>query len=162
MKKLTSFLISGLLLVGAAACSNTAKTSGAAPDNTNAPIKPPTAETVKNDQQDAQSITRRNQLNSDIRAREERNNAFNHGKDTNRAEDNVANEVRSKLEANIPNGQLTVAANKDGAVTVTGTVPYQAQIAKIQPLARQIKGVKSVDVKAVVVKPQQGQNNKNQ
>lgn len=163
MKKLTTLLISGFLLVGAVACNNTAKTSGAAPDNTNAPVKAPAAETVKNDQQDAQSETRRNQLNSDIRAREQRNNTFNQGKDTNRAEDNLASEVRSKLEANIPNGQLTVAATKDGAVTVTGTVPNQNQIGKIDPLARQIKGVKSVDVKAVVAKPQQqGENNKNQ
>ena len=57
--------------------------------------------------------------------------------------------MRSKLEANIPNGNLTVAA-KDGAVVVSGTVQVQNQLDKIEPLAKQIKGVSSVKVAAKV------------
>jgi hypothetical protein len=165
MKKLTTFLISGLLLFGAAACNSkdVAKTSQAAPDSTQAPAKAPTVDTVKTDQNDAQSQTRRDQLNSDIRAHEQRNNATNGGSDAKRAESALATEVRDKLEANIPNGQITVEATKDGVVTVSGTVPYQAQLSKIEPLSRQIKGVKGVNVKAVVAKPQpKGQNSKTQ
>ncbi len=159
MKKLTTFVISGLLLFGAAACTNNvAKTSQAAPDNPNAPAKAPDTDTVKNDQKDAQSQTRRDQLNSDIRAHEQRNNATNGGAPVNRNEDALTTEVRDKLEANIPNSQLVVKATKDGAVTVSGTVPYQAQLSKIEPLTRQIKGVKSVSVKTVVAQPvQKGQ-----
>jgi hyperosmotically inducible periplasmic protein len=57
------------------------------------------------------------------------------------------------LEANIPNGRLTVAA-KDGAIVGSGTVQTQNQLDKIEPiepLAKEIKGVKSVKVAAKVV-----------
>lgn len=150
MKKLTTFLLSGVLLFSAVACSNAAKTSPEAPNSTNASPEAPEADEVQKDQQDAQSKTRRDQLNSDIRAREQRNDAT--GGDTSKADSDLESEVRSKLEANIPNGQLAVAA-KDGAVTVTGTAPQQAQIAKIESLAKEIKGVKSVTVKATVAAP---------
>lgn len=147
MKKLTAFLVSGLLLVGTAACDNAAKTSGNAPNNPTENPKAPDAKTVQNDKADAQGDVRRAQLNSDIRAREQRNNVT--GGDTKRADGDLESEVRSKLEANIPAGQLTIAA-KDGAVTVGGTVQNDQQLQKIEPLAKQIKGVKTVSVKAVV------------
>jgi len=54
------------------------------------------------------------------------------------------------LEANIPNGRLTVAA-KDGAIVVSETVQTQNQLDKIEPLAKEIKGAKSVKVAAKVV-----------
>jgi osmotically-inducible protein OsmY len=154
MKKLTPFIVSSLLLFGAVACgSNTAKTSDAAPDNpSTAPSETPSAQATQAAQNDAQSQTRRDQLNADIRAREQRNNGFNDGGSTGRSEDSIASEVRSKLEANIPNGHLTVKANKGGAVTVGGTVTNQQQLAKISPLAKQIKGVTNVIVDAKVVK----------
>jgi Caspase domain/BON domain len=107
----------------------------------------PTVQTTEASQKNAQSEARRRQLNEDIRAREQRNNAT--GGDTQRGSD-LASEVRSKLEANIPNGQLTVDAAEDGTVTVSGTVNNQYQLAKIEPLSKQIKGVKNVVVKAVV------------
>jgi hypothetical protein len=151
MKKLASLVISGLLLFGSVACNNTAKTSGSAPDNASTNPQTPSQSTVKSDLNDAQSGTRRNQLNSDIRANEQRNDTT--GGDKDRASGDLATEVRSKLEANIPNGQLTVQANDQGAVTVAGTVPHSDQISKIDKLAREIKGVKSVNVKAVVAPP---------
>ena len=39
---------------------------------------------------------------------------------------------------------------QDGVVTVGGTVPNQKDLAKIEPLAKEIKGVKQVNVTAVV------------
>ncbi|MBW4671251.1 MAG: BON domain-containing protein [Cyanomargarita calcarea GSE-NOS-MK-12-04C] len=152
MKKLTSFLISCLLVFGAAACQNPAKTSADAPDTTKdvvatAPDKDST-EAAKND---AQSQIRRDQLNADIRAREQRNNAT--GGDTKRAKGDLESEVRSKLEANIPNGNLAVSAIDDGTVTVTGTVPVADQLKKIEPLSKEIKGVTKVVNNATVVKP---------
>jgi osmotically-inducible protein OsmY len=153
MKKLTSFAISSLLLFGAVACGNNAKTSESAPDNPSAsPSETPNVQASQAAEQDAQSQTRRNQLNADIRAREERNNGLNNGSATDRSEDALASEVRSKLEANIPNGHLTVKAAKDGIVTVAGTVANEQQLSKIAPLAKQIKGVNSVVVNAKVAK----------
>ncbi|MDF5706931.1 MAG: BON domain-containing protein [Nostoc sp. S4] len=151
MQKLTPFVISCLLVFGVAACDNASKTSESAPGNPNQAPQTPTAQTTEASQKDAQSELRRKQLNQDIRAREQRNNAT--GGDADRAKGDLASEVRSKLEANIPNGQLTVDAAKDGTVTVGGTVNNKEQLAKIEPLSKQIKGVKNVVVKAVVAPP---------
>ncbi|MBD2196452.1 MULTISPECIES: BON domain-containing protein [Calothrix] len=153
MKKLTPILISSLLLFGAVACNNTERTSESAPANPNEAVERPDAQATEAAQKDAQSETRRRQLNADIRAREQRNNAT--GGDTQRATGDLASEVRSKLEANIPNGALTVEAAENGTVTVGGTVNNQDQLNKIAPLSKEIKGVKQVVVKAVVAPPTQ-------
>ncbi|WP_427160068.1 BON domain-containing protein [Aliinostoc sp. HNIBRCY26] len=150
MKKLTPFIISCVLVVGAAGCQDTAKTTVNAPAPDETPTAP-TAQVTQEAQQDAQSELRRRQLNEDIRAREQRNNAT--GGDRERAGGDLASEVRSKLEANIPNGQLTVNAKEDGTVTVSGTVNNQEQLAKIEPLAKEIKGVTQVIVNATVAPP---------
>jgi len=148
MNKLTPILLSGILLFGGAACSDGAKTSADAPNSaTGNTTSPPPAETVQKTQGDATSQIRQNQANSDIRAREQRNNVT--GGDAIRADGDLQSEVRSKLEVNITKGVLTVEA-KDGLVTVGGTVPNQTDLAKIEPLAKQIKGVKMVNVTAVV------------
>ncbi len=151
MRKLTTLLLSGVLLFGAVACGGNAKTSADAPDSTKESPKAPSGEAVKDTQEDAQSKTRRKQLNADIKAREERNNAINGGS-ADRSDNDIESEVRSKLEANIPNGQLTVKSEK-GVVTVAGTVAKQDQLAKIEPEAKKIKGVQSVQVKATVAAP---------
>lgn len=151
MQKLTPFLISCLLVFGVAACDNASKTSESAPSNPNEAPQSPTAQTTQASQQDAQSDVRRRQLNEDIRAREQRNNVT--GGDTQRAAGDLASQVRSKLEANIPKGQLTVDAADNGTVTVGGTVNNQQELAKIEPLAKQIKGVKTVVNKATVTAP---------
>ncbi len=147
MNKLTPILLSGILLFGAA-CTDTAKTSADAPNSTTENrTSPPPAETVQKTQGDATSEIRRAQANSDIRAREQRNNVT--GGDTIRADGDLKSQVRSKLEVNITKGQLTVDA-KDGVVTVGGTVPNQTDLAKIERLAKEIKGVTQVNVTAVV------------
>lgn len=146
MNKLTAFVLGGFLLFGAAACNEEAKTSANAPD-ANQTAKAPDAETAKTNQNDATSEVRRAQANSDIRAREQRNNVG--GDPLVRADGDLESEVRSKLEVNIPAGSLTIKA-KDGVVTIGGTVPTQQQLDKIERLAMEIKGVKSVSVKAMV------------
>jgi hypothetical protein len=153
MKKLTALLISSFLLFGAAACgSDTAKTSADAPSSTEKPAVAPSSDSTKATQEDAQSETRRRQANADIKAREERNNALNSGSAENRSDDDLASQVRSKLEVNIPKGQLVVKSEK-GNITVSGTVPQQEQLTKIVPLAKEIKGVKAVENKATVAAP---------
>jgi osmotically-inducible protein OsmY len=153
MKKLASIFISGLLLVGAADCNNPSQTSSSAPDSVNENPASPAAEVTQEAKEDAQSELRRRQLNENIRAAEQRNNIT--GGDAERSKGDLASEVSSKLEANIPDGQLTVAADDQGTVTVNGTVNNQDQHNKIPSLAKEIKGVKNVVNKAVVAKPQQ-------
>lgn len=150
MKKFTMLVLSSILLIGTVSCGNNAKTSMNAPTSTEKMGEIPTSKTAQSNLNDASSNVRRNQLNSDIRAREQRNNLT--GGDADRANSDLASEVRSKLEANIPNGSLTVSA-KDGAVVVSGTVPVQNQLDKIEPLVKQIKGVTSVRVEAKVATP---------
>ncbi|MGB7711283.1 MAG: BON domain-containing protein [Microcoleus sp.] len=148
MNQLTPIFLGGILLFGAAACSDGAKTSADAPNSaTQTTASPPSAKTVNKTQGDATSDVRRSQANADIRAREQRNNLT--GGDAIRADGDLKSEVRSKLEVNITKGQLTIEA-KDGLVTVGGTVPSQQDLAKIEPLAKEIKGVKNVNVTAVV------------
>lgn len=153
MKKLTVFLLSSVLLFGATACAEKAKTTADAPASNEGTVQAPEAEDTQQAKADAQSEVRRKQLNADIKATEERNNALNKGQAADRDDGAIASEVRSKLEANIPNGQITVEA-EDGAVVVSGTVPTQEQLDKIESLAKEIKGVQTVDVKATVAQPQ--------
>jgi len=147
MKILTTVLLSSALLLGGVACSNTARTAADAPADTSKVGEAPQAEEAETAQEDGQSDVRREQLNSDIRAREQRNNAT--GGDLERADGDLESEVRSKLEANLPASQLAVEA-KDGAVIVSGTVPTQAQLDRIDTLAREIKGVTTVKINATV------------
>lgn len=147
MKKLTSVLISSLLLIGTGACNNVAKTSDQAPESTNQTAQAPEADKAQDINKDASDETRRRQLNSDIRAREQRNQMA--GEKADRSDDDIKSEVRSKLEANLPASQLTVDA-KDGNVSISGTVPTQPQYQRIEPLAKEIYGVKSVAVNVKV------------
>jgi osmotically-inducible protein OsmY len=151
MNKLIAVLLGSLLLSTVAACSNTAQTSPDAPDTTSKVGEPPNKQEAQNIQSDGTSELRRRQLESDIRAREQRNDAT--GDDAVRADSDLESEIRSKLEANLPASQLTVAA-KEGVVTISGTVPTQPQFERIDPLAREIKGVKDVVVKATVAPAQ--------
>ncbi|MFH7025556.1 MAG: BON domain-containing protein [Heteroscytonema crispum UTEX LB 1556] len=159
MKKLIPLFISGVLAVGAVGCEPPSRTSADAPNNVNENVNAPTTQTAQTTQQDAISDTRKDQIESDIRAREQRNNAT--GGDTQREDDDLESEVRGKLEANLPASQLTVDADDEGTVTIAGTVPTQEQLSKIPTLAQEIKGVKSVKVSAKVApaQPTPGNNN---
>lgn len=147
MKKVIPLIVGSLLVVGAIGCQDTAKTSSDAPETTTEDVKAPDAQTAKQIQNDATSEVRRDQLNSDIRATEQRNNVT--GGDADKTDGDLQSEVRSKLEANLPASKLGVEA-EDGAVTVVGTVPTEEQLQRIEPLAKEIKGVQSVKVEAKV------------
>lgn len=145
---LTQPLLLSILLAGSiSACSNASKTAENAPSSTDTNGQTSTSENANTNKGDAQSDIRKKQIESDIRAREQRNNVG--GDPQKRDAGDLSSQVRGKLEANIPNSKLTVDA-KDDVVTVSGTVANQAQLAKIKPLAMEIKGVKDVMVKAVV------------
>ena len=150
MKKLTTVLLTSLLVFGTAACSNIDKTSADAPDQTGVTANAPTKSEAQQDQKDAQSQIRRKQLEEDIQAREQRNDFFNNGSVKNRPDSDIASEVRDKLEMNLPASELTIESQQ-GIVTVAGTVPTSQQLAKIKSLSEQIKGVRGVNVEANVV-----------
>lgn len=149
MKKPILFFLGGLLLLGTVGCT-TANTSSDAPGSVDERVEDP--QNVEDTTEDAQSQIRQDQLNSDIRAREQRNNWT--GGDADRADADLASEVRAKLEANIPRSKLTVEA-EEGLVTVMGTVPNQKEYETIEPLAKEIKGVESVELDVEVVPPNQ-------
>jgi osmotically-inducible protein OsmY len=146
MKKFIPLLISGVLMIGTLGCTS-ASTNTNAPDAANKSAQAPDKQTAQQSQNDATGDTRRNQLNSDIRSREQRNDAA--GATTVKVDGDLESEIRSKLEANLPASQLTVDA-KDGVVTITGTVPTQEQLRRVKPLAMEIKGAKSIVDKATV------------
>ena len=145
MKKLTGLLISSVLLFSAVGC-DVARTSSDAPTSENGKVEE--VNDVEQTKEDASNEIRQKQLNSDIRAREQRNNVI--GDRTKRADSDLESEVRAKIEANIPRAKLTVEAD-DGAVVVLGTVPNQKEYDTITPLAKEILGVKSVNVEGVKV-----------
>lgn len=159
MKKFTSLLSCSFLLLSTVACVRVTKTTTGAPSGSNQTAETPTVETAQVIQKDAKSDLRRNQLNEDIRAREQRNNVT--GGDAIRAPGDLENEVRSKLEANLPASQLTVTA-KDGVVTVSGTVPTQPQYDRIDPLTKEIKGVTEVVVNVAIAPAQPGKETQSQ
>jgi osmotically-inducible protein OsmY len=148
MKKIFPLLFGGALIAVLGACD--AKTASNAPNSTENNGQAPATNTAQTNQNDASNDVRKKQIESDIRAREQRNDAG--GDNAKRADGDLESEVRGKLEANIPSSKLTVDS-KDGAVTVAGTVANQDQLNKVEPLAKQIKGVKSVAVKATVAPP---------
>ncbi|MGB3208038.1 MAG: BON domain-containing protein [Crinalium sp.] len=151
MNKFITLTISSLLLASTVACNNASQTSADAPGTVQENPTPPAPESVKETKEDAASKLRREQLDADIRAREQRNNIT--GGDTERAPADLQSEVRSKLEANIRGSQLAINANDQGVVVITGTVPKAADKAQIDVLAKQIKGVKAVNTEKVLVAP---------
>lgn len=145
MNKLTIFLLGSTLLFGAVSC-DVARTSSDAPTSTDGKVEEVTQ--VKSTKEDAGNEIRQDQLNSDIRAREQRNDIA--GNPTKRADSDLESEIRAKLEANIPRAKLTVEAN-DGAIVVLGTVIDQKEYDSVAPLAKEILGVDSVNVQGVKI-----------
>lgn len=148
MNKLATLLLSSTLLFGAVAC-DTARTSADAPDSVDegvSAVEDPAQ--VEDTLDDATSEIRQEQLDSDIRAREERNDVF--GEQEVRDDSDLESEVRAKLEANIPRSKLTVDA-ENGVVAIVGTVPSEKEYETIEPLAREITGVDDVNIEVEIV-----------
>ena len=147
MNKLTIFLLGSTLLFGAVGC-DVARTSGDAPDSVDETARVEEATEVEDTLEDANSEIRQEQLDSDIRAREQRNDVL--GDQEVRNDSDLESEVRAKLEANIPRSKLTIEA-ENGSVMIVGTVPSQKEYETIEPLAREITGVDEVTVDVEVM-----------
>ena len=146
-KRFITFMLGAALAAGTVACDN-ARTSADAPATIDGEVNDPAQ--VEETLEDGSSEVRQAQLDSDIRAREQRNDLM--GDQTERTDSDLESEVRAKLEANIPRAKLTVAA-EDGAVTIVGVVPDQKEYDTIEPLAKEILGVDAVTVDVDVVPP---------
>lgn len=135
MKKIIPFLVSGILMVGAVACQQDAsKTSDAGATN-EAP-----ATTAK----EAASKTADNAKTT---ATDTASKATTGTKDAG----GVKTIVKNRLEQKFPGSKLAVE-EKNGVLTVKGTVPDEATLKKIEPAVKEYKfqGVKSVKVAATV------------
>ncbi|MCP2728660.1 BON domain-containing protein [Limnofasciculus baicalensis] len=138
-------VVNVLLIATLSACSSPPNTASDTPTNDKGEVS--AAKNSPTTQDDAQSETRKKQVEADNRAKEQRNNV---GGDSQKStEENLVSEVRNKLESNLPGDKLTVTT-KNADVTVSGEVKTQGELDKIKPLVMEIKGVKSVMVKAVV------------
>ena len=104
--KIASLVLTNLLLVTLVSCTDARTTADAPESNANYSTSSPTAspQNTQAAMNDAQDETRKRQLEADIRAREQRNDAT--GDSAMRPDTDLASEVRSKLEANIPKGNL--------------------------------------------------------
>lgn len=212
MKKLTPFLLTTFVMLGAVGCSQDARTSSDAPNSTtnnaettdgtnsvrqaqiesdrraqqqrdinnNAAKQGPSSDLrsgqVESDQRardqrsindndseqpasnanqstenDANSDLRQRQIESDQRARDQRNDTV--GNPQERSDGDLQSLVRNKLETSIPNSKLTVDSDADGIVTITGTVSSQEELDRIESLAKEVQGVKGVNVQATVIDP---------
>ena len=147
MNKLTLFLLSGTLLFAGVGC-DVARTSGDAPDSVDEEAVVEDSGEVEETLEDANSEVRQEQLSSDIRAREQRNDVL--GDQEVRADSDLESEVRAKLEANIPRAKLTIDA-EDGNVNIVGTVPSEKEYESITPLAQEITGVNEVTTDVEIV-----------
>ena len=145
MNKIRLFLLSGTILLAGVGC-DVARTSADAPESVEDGAVVEDATKAEDTLKDANSEIRQDQLNSDIRAREQRNDVL--GDPQERNDSDLESEVRAKLEANIPRSKLTIDA-EDGNVSIVGTVPSQKEYDTIEPLAKEILGVRGVtmDVK---------------
>ena len=147
MNKLATFLLGTTLLFSAVGC-DVARTSSDAPDSPDETVEDPAQ--VEETLEDANSEVRQEQLSSDIRAREQRNDVV--GEQSERDDSDIESEIRAKLEANIPRSKLTIQA-ENGDVVIIGTVPGDKEYSTIEPLAREITGVNSVDIGQVEIVP---------
>ena len=151
MKKLFLYLLSSALLFGSVACG-TASTSNEAPDEPGEPGSELTAENAQENAEDATSDVRQEQIQSDERAIEQRQDAA--GNPADMTDNDISSLVRNELETALPTSQLTVES-KEGVVTVAGKVASQEQLDLIEPTVKKVQAVKSVDVQATVENPAQ-------
>jgi len=147
MNKLATLLLGSTLLFGAVGC-DVARTSSNAPDSLDEGVEEPAQ--VEETIEDGNSEIRQEQLDSDIRAREQRNDIA--GDQEVRADSDLESEVRAKLEANIPRSQLTVDA-ENGDVVIIGTVPSEKEYSTIESLANEITGINSINMDQVKIVP---------
>lgn len=129
MKTMIPFVLGSFLLLGATACTENSDTNVAT---------------------DGDGV-RSDQIESDARAREQRDDADPTADSGQRTAEDVAVDIRNSLENNLPGSRLAVDVDGDnGMATIDGTVQTQEQFDEIEPLVMAFEGIQSVDINAEV------------
>jgi osmotically-inducible protein OsmY len=139
MQKLIPFLISSFLLIGVFGCQEAPKTGSETPATTNESAQVPAKETAQTTETAAKEAPER------IKQVPETADKSKVAITTTTT--NVKTLAFNKLQKKLPGSNLEVD-EKDGVVTVTGTVTTPADIKKIEPIVKTINGVKTVKVAA--------------
>lgn len=139
MKKIIPFLVSGILMVGAVACQQDASKTSDAGTTNEAP-----ATTAK-------EATSKTATDTATKATNAAKGTADGAKTAATGAGGVKTIVKNRLEEKFPGSKLSVE-EKEGVLTVKGTVPDQATLKKIEPAVKEYKfqGVKSVKVEATV------------
>jgi hyperosmotically inducible periplasmic protein len=154
MKKFIPLLISGILVVGAVGCQDASKTSDAGSSTT---------DTAVNKAKEAASTTQTAAKNAadgaktavtgtvDKAGTAVKGAATGAKTALNNAASGAKTIVKNNLEKKFPGSKLDVE-EKDGVLTVKGTVPDEATLKKIEPAVKEYKfeGIKTVKVEAKV------------
>jgi hyperosmotically inducible periplasmic protein len=139
MKKIIPFLVSGILMVGAVACQQDASKTSDAGTTNEAPATTAKEATSKTATDTATKTTNAAKGTADG------------AKTAVTGAGGVKTIVKNRLEEKFPGSKLSVE-EKEGVLTVKGTVPDQATLKKIEPAVKEYKfqGVKTVKVEATV------------
>ncbi|RUT02178.1 hypothetical protein DSM106972_062530 [Dulcicalothrix desertica PCC 7102] len=139
MKKIIPFLVSGILMVGAVACQQDASKTSDAGTTNEAP-----ATTAK-------EATSKTATDTATKATNAAKSTTDGAKTAVTGAGGVKTIVKNRLEEKFPGSKLSVE-EKEGVLTVKGTVPDQATLNKIEPAVKEYKfqGVKTVKVEATV------------
>ncbi|MBD2338974.1 BON domain-containing protein [Calothrix sp. FACHB-156] len=154
MKKLIPLLVSSILVIGSFGCQDTTKNASETPSTTNEASK-----TAKEASANTKTTAKEAAANTKTTAKTTTETSKTPAKEaaantkTTATETATKSLILSKLTEKIPGSKLVVE-DKDGVVTVTGTVPTTDDIKKIEPLVKEQKGVKSVKVEAKAAKAQ--------
>ncbi|NJR16734.1 MAG: BON domain-containing protein [Calothrix sp. CSU_2_0] len=154
MKKFIPFLISGILVVGAVGCQDASKTSDAGSSTT---------DTAVNKAKEAASTTQTAAKNTaegaktavtgtvDKAGTAVKGAATGAKTALNNSASGAKTIVKNNLEKKFPGSKLDVE-EKDGVLTIKGTVPDEATLKKIEPAVKEYKfeGIKTVKVEAKV------------
>ncbi|MEM1394649.1 MAG: BON domain-containing protein [Cyanobacteria bacterium P01_D01_bin.116] len=142
MKKFIPFLISGILVTGAVGCGEeSAETGSENPSATNEAVQPSARE--------ASETEGLNPPLSEPGAETAPTDPTAASQDTELQASDLSKKVSKKLKESLPTSNLEVK-EKEGVVTVGGTVSSQEELKQVTPLAKEVKGVESVNLEANV------------
>jgi hyperosmotically inducible periplasmic protein len=161
MKKFIPLLLSGILAVGAVACQDASKTSDAGSSTTET-----TANTAKEAASNTQTAAKNtaegaktavtgtaDKVGTAVTGTANKAGTAAKGAKTalNNATSGAKTIIKNNLEKKFPGSKLNVE-DKDGVLTIKGTVPDEATLKKIEPAVKEYKfeGIKTVKVEAKV------------
>ncbi|WP_445635839.1 BON domain-containing protein [Nostoc sp. DSM 114161] len=150
MKKLIPFVVSGILVIGAVGCQETAKTNSQTPTTTNEASQPPaTPASATNPSVDKTVKVPALPTLVPIPTTQTKVKIDSPKSATTKAESDLKTEVSKKLNQDLPGNKLQVE-NKEGEIILKGTASSVDELKKAETLAKEVQGVKMVKIEAKV------------